>query len=56
MTEIRSEQEALEEERLERQTSEGAQELQPRTRAREVVIAGGGMWPEPDPLDDAPDQ
>jgi NADH-quinone oxidoreductase subunit D len=52
MTEIRSEQEALEEERLERQTSEGAQELQPRTRAREVVIAGGGMWPEPDPLDD----
>jgi NADH-quinone oxidoreductase subunit D len=33
-----------EEERLERQTDEGAQEL--RTKQREIVIAGGGMWPE----------
>ena len=39
MTEIRSNEE-IEEERLERQTSEGAQELQPRTRTQEVVIAG----------------
>ena len=35
-----------EEERLERQTDEGAQELRSPTRTREVVIAGGGMWPE----------
>ena len=51
MTEIRSDEEVLEEERLERQTSEGAQELQPRPRTQEVVLTGGGMWPE-DPLDD----
>ena len=43
------EDERKEEERLERQTDEGAQQLKPRTR--EMVIAGGGMWPE-DPLDD----
>jgi NADH-quinone oxidoreductase subunit D len=48
MTDIRSEEE-IEEERLERQTSEGAQELRPRTQ--EVVLAGDGMWPE-DTLDD----
>jgi NADH-quinone oxidoreductase subunit D len=35
-----------EEERLERQTDEGAQELRSATRTREVIIAGGGMWPE----------
>jgi NADH-quinone oxidoreductase subunit D len=35
-----------EEERLERQTDEGAQELRPSTR--EVIIAGGGMWPQDD--------
>jgi NADH-quinone oxidoreductase subunit D len=35
-----------EETRLERQTDEGAQELRATTRTREVVIAGGGMWPE----------
>jgi hypothetical protein len=50
MTEIRSEEE-IEEERLERQTSEGAQELRPRVRTQEVVLTGGGMWPE-DALDD----
>jgi len=50
MSDTRSDEE-LEEERLERQTSEGAQELQPRVRTQEVVLAGGGMWPE-DPLDD----
>ena len=50
MTEIRSEEE-IEEQRLERQTSEGAQELQPRTRTQEVVIAGDDMWPA-DPSDD----
>ena len=33
-----------EEERLERQTDEGAQEL--RHKQREIVLAGGGMWPE----------
>jgi NADH-quinone oxidoreductase subunit D len=33
-----------EEARLERQTDEGAQEL--RTTTREMVIAGGGMWPQ----------
>ena len=53
MTEIRSDEETVEEERLERQTSEGAQELQPRSRTQEVVITGGGMWPEADDaLDD----
>ena len=41
----------LEEERLERQTDEGAQELRPRPRTHEVVLTGGGMWPE-DELDD----
>jgi NADH-quinone oxidoreductase subunit D len=51
MSEIRTDEEVLEEERLERQTSEGAQELRPRSRTQEVVLAGGGMWPE-DPLDD----
>jgi NADH-quinone oxidoreductase subunit D len=35
---------AREEARLERQTDEGAQELRPRVR--EVVLTGGGMWPE----------
>jgi NADH-quinone oxidoreductase subunit D len=50
MTEIRSEEE-IEEERLERQTSEGAQELQPRVRTQEVVLAGDGLWPA-DPIDD----
>jgi NADH-quinone oxidoreductase subunit D len=35
-----------EELRLERQTDEGAQELRSPTRTREVIIAGGGMWPE----------
>ena len=35
-----------EEARLERQTDEGAQELRPSTR--EVIIAGGGMWPQDD--------
>jgi NADH-quinone oxidoreductase subunit D len=35
-----------EEQRLERQTDEGAQEL--RTKTREIVLAGGGMWPEDD--------
>jgi NADH-quinone oxidoreductase subunit D len=53
---LRNDDELLEEERLERQTSEGAQELRPRARGsgahtQEVVITGGGMWPE-DPLDD----
>jgi NADH-quinone oxidoreductase subunit D len=37
-----------EEERLERQTDEGRQELRRSTRTREVVIAGEGMWPEDD--------
>jgi len=35
-----------EETRLERQTDEGAQQLRPTTR--EMVIAGGGMWPQDD--------
>jgi NADH-quinone oxidoreductase subunit D len=49
---LRDDEESVEEARLERQTSEGAQELQPRRpRTKELVIAGGGMWPE-DPLDD----
>jgi NADH-quinone oxidoreductase subunit D len=51
MTELSSDEELVEGVRLERQTSEGAQELQPRTRTQEVVLTGGGMWPE-DPLDD----
>ena len=51
MSEFRTDEEQLEEERLERQTSEGAQELQPRVRTKEVVLTGGGMWPE-DELDD----
>jgi NADH-quinone oxidoreductase subunit D len=41
-----------EEERLERQTDEGAQELKPRPRVRDVVLTGGGMWPEDDEDDD----
>jgi NADH-quinone oxidoreductase subunit D len=40
--------ETTQEQRLERQTDEGAQELKPSTRTREVVITGGGMWPEDD--------
>src|ERR1700693_3610594 len=51
MSDIRSDEEVIEEERLERQTSEGAQELQPRVRTKEVVLTGGGMWPE-DELDE----
>jgi NADH-quinone oxidoreductase subunit D len=35
-----------EEARLERQTNEGAQEMHTLTRTREVVLTGGGMWPE----------
>jgi NADH-quinone oxidoreductase subunit D len=35
-----------EEERLERQTDEGKQELRRASRTREVVLTGGGMWPE----------
>jgi NADH-quinone oxidoreductase subunit D len=42
MSDVRDEEEL----RLERQTDEGAQELRTPTRTREVVIAGGGMWPE----------
>ncbi len=41
---------AVEETRLRRSTSEGAQELKPEKNAREVVITGDGMWPD-DPLD-----
>jgi NADH-quinone oxidoreductase subunit D len=37
-----------EEERLERQTDEGRQELRTPSRTREIVITGGGMWPEED--------
>ncbi len=37
-----------EEERLERQTDEGAQELRTTTRTRDVVLAGAGMWPDDD--------
>ncbi len=48
---LHDEDELIEEARLERQTSEGAQELQPRARTTEVVFTGGGMWPE-DTLDD----
>jgi NADH-quinone oxidoreductase subunit D len=40
-----------EHDRLERQTDEGAQELRPQRRVKEVVLTGGGMWPE-DELDD----
>jgi NADH-quinone oxidoreductase subunit D len=40
----------IEEDRLRRSTSEGAQELQPQTGTDEIVIAGSGMWLE-DPLD-----
>jgi len=40
-----------EEELLRRATSEGAQELESGTGAQEIVLAGGGMWPD-DPLDD----
>ncbi len=42
MSDVRDEEEL----RLERQTDEGAQELRSPTRTREVIIAGGGMWPE----------
>jgi NADH-quinone oxidoreductase subunit D len=48
----RTEREAREEERLERQTDEGAQELRARPRVQELVITGGGMWPEDDAADD----
>jgi NADH-quinone oxidoreductase subunit D len=42
-----------EEARLERQTDEGAQQLQPQPRrVRELVLTGGGMWPEDDEADD----
>jgi NADH-quinone oxidoreductase subunit D len=41
-----------EEDRLERQTDEGAQELKPRPRTRDVVLTGGGMWPEDEEDDD----
>jgi NADH-quinone oxidoreductase subunit D len=41
-----------EEARLERQTDEGAQELRPQRRVREIVLTGGGMWPEDDAADD----
>jgi NADH-quinone oxidoreductase subunit D len=37
---------------LQKRTDEGAQELRPATRTREVVITGGGMWPEEDELGD----
>src|ERR1700694_1208155 len=40
-----------EEESLERQTDEGAQELRPQRRTRELVLTGGGMWPEDEPDD-----
>jgi NADH-quinone oxidoreductase subunit D len=43
---------AKEEARLERQTDEGAQQLQPRTRVKEIVLTGGGMWPDDDAADD----
>ncbi len=36
----------VEEQRLQRQTDEGAQELRKPSRTREVVLTGGGMWPE----------
>ena len=42
---------AREEKALRRATSEGAQELESGTGAKEIGLAGGGMWPE-DPLDD----
>jgi NADH-quinone oxidoreductase subunit D len=35
-----------EEARLERQTDEGRQEMHTRSRTRELVLTGGGMWPE----------
>src|SRR5256714_9063811 len=35
-----------EEERVERQTDEGKQEVRRLSRTREVVLTGGGMWPE----------
>jgi NADH-quinone oxidoreductase subunit D len=38
---------------LQKRTDEGAQELQPsKVRTRELVITGGGMWPEEDELGD----
>jgi NADH-quinone oxidoreductase subunit D len=38
---------------LQHRTDEGAQELRPaRARTREMVITGGGMWPEEDELGD----
>lgn len=48
----RTDAERKEEARLERQTDEGAQQLQPQRRVREVVLTGGGMWPEDDEADD----
>ena len=41
-----------EQRRLEAQTDEGAQQLQPRTRVKEIVLTGGGMWPDDDDADD----
>ena len=51
---IRTDEDARKEEaRLERQTDEGAQQLQPQPRrVRELVLTGGGMWPEDDEADD----
>jgi NADH-quinone oxidoreductase subunit D len=46
--EHRDEDALREEARLERQTDEGAQELRPQRRVREIVLTGGGMWPEED--------
>jgi NADH-quinone oxidoreductase subunit D len=38
---------------LQRRTDEGAQELRPKVlQTRELVITGGGMWPEEDELGD----
>jgi NADH-quinone oxidoreductase subunit D len=42
-----------EETELQQRTDEGAQELRPASvRTREMVITGGGMWPEEDELGD----
>jgi NADH-quinone oxidoreductase subunit D len=46
MTDTRPDAQEAEEERLRRQTDEGAQEMRRPTRTREVVLTGGGMWPE----------
>jgi NADH-quinone oxidoreductase subunit D len=42
-----------EEQELQKRTDEGAQELRPSSvQTREMVITGGGMWPEEDELGD----